>query len=71
MVQAPDWATHHIKWNGMEAFYNDERYIGYRGSRRMWSGNWSDLEHKRAWLEIRTRLDKGRITELYPIQENE
>lgn len=71
MVQAPDWATHHIKWNGMEAFYNDERFIGFNNGRKMWAGNWNDLEHKKEWTGFRVREDKARIIELFPIQENE
>lgn len=71
MVQAPDWATHHIKWKGMEAFYNDKKYIGYRESRKMWAGNWTNAEQKTKWVELRCELDLARVVELLPIQENE
>ena len=71
MVQAPDWATHRVSWNGMEAFYNDVSYIGFKRGRKMWAGKWDDIAHKEAWLKVRVNSNKGRITELFPIQENE
>lgn len=71
MVQAPEWATHQIKWQGMQTYYNDEKYIGYRGSRKIWAGNWTSVEQKDKWIEFRVGVDHARIVELFPIQENE